>query len=218
LFAIKKLWRVWLALGIVFSFLAMPVHAENLNQSVKDMYEQPQSSTTDEKKADSKIDESNASANDVGLSFRDFLRMIFVMIFVVALLYVVLRFIGKKTKSYQKANFIENLGGTSLGGNRSVQLVKVGERVLIIGVGEDIQLLTEIEDEAERKRLLAAYNQKVEKMIQPSDLFSKLKNNWAKPTSSTNSFTVELKNQLDQMKQSRKQVAKKLEEKGRDDE
>lgn len=215
---IKKLCRVWLALGIVFSFLAMPVHAENLNQSVKDMYEQPQSSTTDEKKVDSKVDESDASVNNVGLSFSDFLRMIFVMIFVIALLYFVLRFIGKKTKFYQKANFIENLGGTNLGGNRSVQLVKVGERVLIIGVGEDIQLLTEIEDEAERKQLLAEYNQKVEQMMQPSDLFSKMRNKWARPTSSTNSFTVELKNQLDQMKQSRKQLAKKLDKKGRDDE
>ena len=68
-------------------------------------------------------------------------------------------FISKKTKSYQKANFIENLGGTNLGSNRSIQLVKVGNRVLIVGVGEDIQLLTEIEDEAERKQLLVEYNQ-----------------------------------------------------------
>ena len=56
MFTIKKLGQVWLALGIVFSFLAMPAHAENLNQSVKDMYEQPQSSTTDEKKVDSKVE------------------------------------------------------------------------------------------------------------------------------------------------------------------
>ena len=119
-------------------------------------------------------------SNNVGLSIWDFLRMIFVMIFVVALLYFVLRFIGKKTKSYQKANFIENLGGTNLGGNRSVQLVKVGERVLIVGVGEDIQLLTEIEDEAERKQLLEEYNQKIEQMIQPSDLFPNVKDKWTK--------------------------------------
>ena len=78
------------------------------------------------KKIDTKVEENAVKTNSVGLSFWDFLRMIFAMIFVVALLYFVLRFIGKKTKSYQKANFIENLGGTGLGGNRSVQLVKVG--------------------------------------------------------------------------------------------
>ena len=58
------------------------------------------------------------------------------------------------------------MGGTGLGGNRSIQLVKVGDRILIVGVGEDIQLLTEIKDEAERNQLLDEYNQKIEQMIQ----------------------------------------------------
>ena len=161
------------------------------------------------RRVDTKVDENAVSTNSVGLTFWDFLRMIFVMIFVVALLYFVLRFIGKKTKSYQKANFIENLGGTSLGGNRSIQLVKVGDRVLIVGVGEDIQLLTEIKDEAERNQLLDEYNQKIEQMIQPGDLLTKWKDQLMKPKTDRNSFTVELKNQLEQMKQSRKTISKK---------
>lgn len=218
MFSIKKLFQVWLALGIVLFGIAMPAYAENLNQSVKDMYQQPKSTTTDQKQPNAKTGVNVVSPSSVGLTFWDFLRMVFVMIFVVALLYFVLRFISKKTKSYQKANFIENLGGTSLGNNRSIQLVKVGDRVLIVGVGEDIQLLTEIEDEAERKQLLVEYNQKMEQIIQPSDIFSKLKNKWSKPKSSIHSFSSELKNQLDQMKQNRKQLTKKLDEKGRDDE
>lgn len=218
MFTIKKLGQVWLALGIALSFFAMPAHAQNLDQSVKDMYKQPQSSTTSDKKVDTKVEENAVSANSVGLSFWDFLRMIFVMIFVVALLYFVLRFIGKKTKSYQKANFIENLGGTSLGGNRSIQLIKVGDRVLIVGVGENIQLLTEMKDEAERNQLLHEYNQKMEQMIQPADLLTNLKEKLMKPKDSKNNFTLELKNQLEQMKQSRKQLVKKLNEEGRDDE
>ena len=220
MFTIKKIGQVWLALGIALSILAMPTYAEeNLNQSVKDMYEQPESSTTNEKKVDSKekVEENAETTKNVGLSFSDFLRMIFAMIFVVALLYLFC-FIGKKTKSYQKANFIENLGGTSLGGNRSVQLIKVGDRVLIVGVGEDIQLLTEIKDEKERNQLLEEYNQKIEQMIQPGDLFTKWKDKVMKPKTDSKGFTVELKNQLEQMKQSRKQVVKKLDEKGRDDE
>jgi flagellar protein FliO/FliZ len=182
------------------------------------MYEQPKLSTTDKTEGSSKANGKVLPANNVGLSFWDFLRMIFALIFVVALLYFILRFISKKTKAYQKANFIENLGGTNLGANRSIQLVKVGDRVLIVGVGENIQLLTEIEDVEERKQLLAEYNQKVEQMIQPSDFISKLKNKWVKPEASVNSFTTELKTQLDQLKQSRKQLMRKLDEKGRDDE
>lgn len=217
MFTIKKIGQVWLALGIALSFFAMPAHAENLDQSVKDMYEQPQTST-DEKKVDTKVEKNAVPDSSVGLSFWDFLRMIFAMIFVVALLYFVLRFISKKTKNYQKASFIENLGGTSLGGNRSIQLVKVGDRVLIVGVGEDIQLLSEIKNDIERNQLLDEYNQKMEQMIQPVDLLTKWIDKFKKTKTETNSFTVELKNQLQQMKQSRKQLAKKLEEKGRDEE
>ena len=218
MFILKKIAQVWIALGIALSFLAMPAYAENLNQSVKDMYEQPQVSTTNDKQVDTKAAENADSTRDVGLSFWDFLRMIFTMIFVVALLYFILRFIGKKTKSYQKANFIENLGGTSLGANRSVQLVKVGERVLIVGVGENIQLLTEIKDDGERNQLLEEYNQKIEQMIQPSDLLTKWKGRRMQPKTDSTSFTEKLKDQLEQMKESRKQLVNKLDEKGRDDE
>lgn len=224
MFFIKLLSQVCFALGIVFSVLTMPAYAEDLDQSVKDMYEQPESSITDEtnddSKNDSKVTEKAkvATESKVGLSIGDFMRMIFALIFVVALLYVILRFIGKKTKAYQKANFIENLGGTSLGNNRSIQLVKVGERVLIVGVGENIQLLTEINEQEERNELVAAYNQKVDQLIQPSDIISKLKSKWGNKETNMNSFTSELKTKLDDMKKSRKQLMHKLDEKGRDDE
>ena len=58
----------------------------------------------------------------------------------------------------------------------------------------------------------------MDQIIQPSDVFSKLKNKWIQPKSSMNNFSSELKSQLDQMKQNRKQLAEKLDEKGRDDE
>jgi len=218
LFSVKKLCQVLFALGIVCFFQTMPVHAENLDQSVKDMYEQPESSKAENAvKDDSTTEEKAVSSSGVGLSFSDFFRMIFAMLFVVALLYIVLRFISKKSKTYQQANFIENLGGTNLGNNRSVQIVKVGERVLLVGVGENIQLLTEIEDEEERRQLLEAYNQKYEQMMQPTDFVMKLKKKWTKSAVSGESFSSELKNQLEEMRQSRKQLMDKLDQKGRDD-
>lgn len=217
MFTLKKIGQIWLALGIIFSCLAMPAQAQNLDQSVKEMYEQPSASTTNGNKVDKKVEQNAVTTKNVGLTFWDFLRMIFVMIFVVALLYFVLYFIGKKTKSYQKANFIDNLGGTSLGGNRSIQLVKVGDRILIVGVGEDIQLLTEIKDDSERNQLLVEYNQKMEQMIQPVDVFNKWKDKLMKPKTDSQSFTAELKKQLEKMKQSRKSMVDKLDGKGRDD-
>ena len=47
--------------------------------------------------------------------------------------------------------------------------VKVGNRVLIVGVGEDIELLKEIKDREKNViKLLDEYNEKIEQMIQSS--------------------------------------------------
>lgn len=217
MFSLKKLFQVWLALGIAFSVVAMPVHAENLDKSVKDTYEQSNSSSNSISKNKVNTTKEDTSSN-VGISFWEFTKMIFTLIFVIALLYLVLRWIGKKTKVYQKANFIENLGGTSLGTNRSIQLVKIGDRVLVVGVGENIQLLSEIDDEEERNQLLEKYNQKMDQMIQPSDFLSQLKNKWGQSETSLKSFSSEFKTQLELMKKNRKKLKNQLDEKGRDNE
>lgn len=42
---------------------------------------------------------------------------------------------------------MENLGGISLGQNKSVQVIRVGEKVYLLGVGENVELLKEISDQ-----------------------------------------------------------------------
>ncbi|MGE6378073.1 flagellar biosynthetic protein FliO [Peribacillus muralis] len=218
MFSIKKWLQVSLMMAIFFTG-AIQAHAEAIDKTVKDAYKQPDDKAD---KAESKDLESTNQASDpdkVGITVWEFLRMIFATIFVVALLYVLLKFINKKNKSYQKANSVESLGGTSLGANRSVQLVKVGGRILVIGVGENIQLLKEIDDPSEYEQLLKDHNDKLDQMLQPSALAMKLKNKWLKKSESEpSSFSSEFKNQLDRMSVSRKKLFKELDRKGRDDE
>ncbi|WP_088105103.1 flagellar biosynthetic protein FliO [Halalkalibacter urbisdiaboli] len=83
-----------------------------------------------------------------------FAQMLGALAFVIFLLYVILRFINKRTRAFRSTQLLQNVGGVPLGANRSVQLVKVGNRVLVVGVGETIQLLKEIEDESEIKQLM----------------------------------------------------------------
>ncbi|WP_252313466.1 flagellar biosynthetic protein FliO [Sinobaca sp. H24] len=80
--------------------------------------------------------------------------MILALAAVITIMYLLLKFINKRTKKYSSNQTMQNLGGVPLGQNKSVQLVKVGERLLVVGVGESIQLLKEIEDEEERETLL----------------------------------------------------------------
>ncbi|MFD6438705.1 flagellar biosynthetic protein FliO [Peribacillus sp. NPDC060186] len=220
MFFIKK-WLRWLQVSLVITvFFSGAIHAsaEDLDKTVKDVYEQSDDSKTDKSK-DSQTTKQASNSEKVGITHWEFLRMIFATIFVVGLLYTILKFINKKSKSYQKANSVENLGGTSLGANRSVQLVKVGGRILVVGVGENIQLLKEIENPEEYEQLLKDYNEKMDQMIQPGEFATKLKNKWLKKREiETDSFSSEFKNQLDQMSDRRKKLLNELERKGRDNE
>ncbi|RRN70296.1 flagellar biosynthesis protein FliZ [Peribacillus simplex] len=219
MFFIKKWLQVSLMIAVFFSG-AIQAHAEDLEKTVKDVYKKPDDLKVD--KGESKDSQSTKQASNpdkVGITVWEFLRMIFATIFVVSLLYILLKFINKKSKSYQKANSVENLGGTSLGANRSVQLVKVGGRILVIGVGENIQLLKEIDNPEEYEQLLRDYNDKIDQMIQPGEFAMKLKNKWLnKRESETASFPAEFKNQLDQMSDSRKKLLNELDRKGRGNE
>ena len=57
---------------------------------------------------------------------------------------------------------VQNLGGLSLGAQKSVQLLQVGKTLYLVGVGEDVQLLREITDPEEVEALLALYNERQE--------------------------------------------------------
>ena len=55
---------------------------------------------------------------------------------------------------YNKSTqLVENLGGNRLGANRSVQLIKVGERLFVVGVGENIQLLKKLKKDKNMSKL-----------------------------------------------------------------
>lgn len=77
----------------------------------------------------------------------------------------------KKNYQMQSSNTMQNIGGIPLGQNKSVQIVRIGDRLLVVGVGENIALLDEIRDEDEIERIL---NQKDEQ-TSSADWLQKLK-------------------------------------------
>ena len=162
------------------------VYAEQVNQSVKDCIEKPETcgeqvspqnedAHIETEPADSLNSTSVSEGTDaIGLTAWDFIKMILATIFVVALLYFVLKFVNKKSFMFKSSQLIDNLGGVPLGSNRSVQIIKIGNRLFIVGVGENVQLLKEIEDYEEYKELLSNYNSQLDQLVQPNELFGKL--------------------------------------------
>src|SRR3954469_17573158 len=205
--------------------------AEQVNQSVKDCLEkpdacgEPQASkseevTTEEIETNPEIE---TASSTVGLTIWDFIKMIGATIFVVSLLYFVLKLVHKKGSLYKRSQLIENLGGTTLGANRSVQVIKVGQRLLVVGVGENIQLLKEIGDGQEYEQIISAYNNKMDQLVQPNDIVTKVMKKVKESTidrkSEKNSPTFQtlLNKQLNELSIGRKKLYDEMEkEKGPD--
>lgn len=197
--------------------------AEQFN-SIKDCLEDESKCSEDQLKEVENNEETATDNNEntptVGLTFWDFIKMIFATIFVIALLYAVLKFINKRSRSFSSNQLVENLGGTALGTNRSIQIVKIGNRVLVVGVGEDVKLLKEIDDEDEARQIINDYNNRMDQLVQPSDIVTKLiertRNIKQGTSKEETSFSSTLKAQLEELSKGRKKLFDEMDKKGSD--
>lgn len=212
----------WLMCALVVFIALMsswqPVFADSLNNSVKDCYQNPEKCNDKDLAPAKKTSVQKSESAQVGVTVWDVTRMIFATLFVVALLYFLLKFINNKSRSYKSTQLVENLGGTPLGGNRSVQIVKIGGRLFIVGVGENVQLLKEIDDAKERDQILTEYNNRLEQAIQPGDMLTKViekTKQWKTSDQDRTKFSSLFKEQLDEMTQGRKKLFAELEKKGK---
>lgn len=89
---------------------------------------------------------SDFPATDSFDSFGMIVKVIFFLGLIILLFFVLIKYIAKKNKGAMFGNSIRSLGGVPLGQNKSIQIVEVGHSLLIVGVGENIQLLDKIND------------------------------------------------------------------------
>lgn len=165
-------------------------------------------------------EETGDTESTVGLSVWNYVKTGFALVFVIALLIGLLRFMNRKNRIYDKSRFMKNMGGISLGQQKSIQLVTIGDSYYLIGVGEDIRLLKEITDADEIASLLAFYE---EGDVQPTSgwlqqILSKFqKNNEAtkQTDAQTADFSQVFNSRLDEIKEERKRHISQLTEKER---
>lgn len=82
-----------------------------------------------------------------------YIKMVFAFAFVIGLLYVVVRLMGRKNQQFSSQKLMRNLGGVSVGPNKSVQLIAIGKQYFIVGVGEEVRLLKELVTDEELQQL-----------------------------------------------------------------
>src|SRR5690625_983644 len=145
-------WFLYSLLISLFFLLLFPIHYEA--RSVKDCMEEDVDCLKqwhgDAEQIDEKTQEDKKTSLDrlkKDSMFFNVLKVFFALLFILLLIYLAIRFLNNRHLSTAQRKVMENLGGISLGQNKSVQVIRVGEKVYLLGVGENVELLKEISDQ-----------------------------------------------------------------------
>lgn len=204
---------------IILNMSSITIIAESENDSVSNMFNEDGSNIFDDEPSANDQEGSVSENEDLTLQndrslFLDFFKMIIALVFVLALIYFLLKFIQKRSRQYQQSQILENLGGISVGSNKSVQIIRVGSQYYIIGVGEDVQLLTSIDDPETIEDILKQQTVKTES--QPFQNILKSFQNLNRNPYKQSEFKNEMDNQLKSLKESRKRMTERYQNRDED--
>jgi flagellar protein FliO/FliZ len=223
----------YLTVLILIIYLVSPlpytsVHADteaDPNKPVSDLFnkdpETDTSTDTDEDTLTPPAEDLAKDKKEVGSSAGDYIKTLFALVFVLGLLFGLLKFVNRKNRLYDKNRLMKNMGGISLGQHKSIQLVVIGESYYLIGVGDDIRLLKEITDPDEIDKLVEFYagdsaevasgmlNRILAKVVDKSKRDSSVK------TEESPDFSTVYQSTLEEMKEERKRHISRLTEKER---
>lgn len=215
---------------IIFLVTQLPyasVHADtdaDPNKPVSDLFNKdPEKDIdTDEDTLTPPADALTTDKADVGSSAGDYIKTLFALVFVLGLLFGLLKFVNRKNKLYDKNRLMKNMGGISLGQHKSIQLVVIGESYYLIGVGEDIRLLKEITNPDEIDKLAEFYagdnnTEIVSGMLNRilAKVAGKSKSDSNVKTEESPDFSTVFQSRLEEMKEERKRHISRLTEKER---
>ena len=223
----KKSFRFWLAVGIVWMTALFAPISNGTFAMVSNVYENcnenPELCSEENISEDNTQDadtESTESAS-VSIGFWDYIKVLIALVFVLGLLLFILKYLNKRNLNYQQNAVIKNVGGLSIGQQKSVQLLLIGKSIYVVGVGEDIQLLKEIDSEQEIELLLDQVdgNQKyVSTTPYIAELFKKFtKKNQPKDVSNNPKFNDMFNEKIGRLKQQRSDELERWKEQERDE-
>lgn len=136
-------------------------------------------------------------------------QLIFYTLLIAGLIYGLIKFLAMRQKGVQSQRAVQLMGGSPLGQNKSLQLVKVGGQFYLIGVGNEVTLIKEFSGEAE----IAALEQDLE---QQRPAASALFGNGGKSKESFANFEQYFARSLDKQKERHLSFGKKRTDDGED--
>ncbi|WP_277584173.1 flagellar biosynthetic protein FliO [Psychrobacillus antarcticus] len=225
----RKYNLVVLSVLLLLTFgIQLDVKAEvDANESIEEYYNKSNNNKNNEKESEVNVEETPETTEEpvsvgVSVTAMDYIKMIFALLFVIALLYGLLRFVNSRNKSFQTNQLIQNLGGVGVGQGKSLQLMQVGNSIFLVGIGEDITLLKEINDPEEIEKLTKKYEEKVDigkSIPYISELIGRLKEKGTSKSKSEGkelSFDETFQKKLQEIQKDRSNVLKDWKTKERD--
>ncbi|MGA4720244.1 flagellar biosynthetic protein FliO [Fictibacillus nanhaiensis] len=211
-------WLISLFAAVCLSLVPFSVQAEG-SSSGKSVYDTINNSDQKGEKEKAPADNSPVSSESES-TFMMLAKLVFMLGIVLAILFFVLRFIQRKSVSFQDGKNLQSLGGIGIGQNRSVQLIKTGNSVLVVGVGDSVTLLKEITNEDEvqmmldqrpSQNVLTMTEQLKQKWLKSrTEESSKTKTSNETGTAETKDQTQSFKNMLQSIVQDKKNQQKEL--------
>ena len=87
----------------------------------------------------------------------DIILVLLALVFVVFLLYYTVKFLANRNKTFLSPKGIRSLGGIGIGANSSVQVLYIGEKIYIVGVGQQVTLLDKESDPESVQKILDSF-------------------------------------------------------------
>ncbi|WP_240542648.1 flagellar biosynthetic protein FliO [Exiguobacterium qingdaonense] len=106
-----------------------------------------EAATVDQQFEQQQTDELESNVPTTASTISDGVKVVLSLVVVVGGFIVLMRWLGSKTQ-VKATQHMKHLGGVPLGKDRSVQLVKLGDQVYVLGVGDSIQLLDRLDAES----------------------------------------------------------------------
>ncbi|AZU64165.1 flagellar biosynthetic protein FliO [Neobacillus mesonae] len=149
-----RTWKKWLGI-IMVSLLVSILPLSSVQAKEGTVYEQYEKKTpAGEKTSDQNHDLQNPSIVPYAFKFIGSFLLILILLF------IVLKYLSKKTGMNGRGGPFHALGGHSLGKNRSLQMVMIGDTLYILGIGEEVNLIRTIPPGEEQRKLLETMAEK----------------------------------------------------------
>jgi len=144
-------------------------------------------------------------------------KLVLALGFIIILIYGLLKFVNRRNQMISNVRTMQNLGGISLGQQKSMQLVRIGDRYYVVGVGDNVELLTEITDEHTIKELSnTAEDEPLNPGARLASILSKNKNESPQESDSSIQFQQLFQSELKSLKEKREKVIEKQQQKKED--